>query len=134
VFLLIGFEVSLSVLAASWREITIAYVAVLIARTIVVFGGRIAWPRFRRGTRPAMPTAWGVVLVWGGLRGALSMVLALSLGAGLAHRNLVVTMTAGVVLLTLLVQGLTMAPLLRRLGLCAPWPPPKVLTQRERTD
>ena len=45
------------------------------------------------------------------------MVLALALGLELPHRELVVTMTAGVVLLTLLVQGLSMAPLIRRLGL-----------------
>ena len=57
--------------------------------------------------------------MWGGLRGALSMVLALSLGAALPDRALVVTITTGVVLLTLVVQGLTMAPLLRRMGLAA---------------
>lgn len=117
VFLLIGFEVSLAALAASWREIAIAYIAVLLARTLIVFGGASVWTRIRRGRRAGVPFSWNAVLVWGGLRGALSMVLALALGLDLPHRELVVTMTAGVVLLTLLVQGLTMAPLIRRLGL-----------------
>ena len=119
VFLLIGFEVSLAALAASWREIAIAYAAVVVARALVVFGGSFAWRAVRRGANAGVPSSWSTVLVWGGLRGALSMVLALALGADLPHRDLVVTMTTGVVLLTLLVQGLTMAPLIRRLGLCA---------------
>jgi Na+:H+ antiporter len=117
VFLLIGFEVSVAVLMASWREILVAYVAVLITRAVIVFGGRLLWRPLRRPGESAPPLSWSVVLVWGGLRGALSMVLALSLGAALPDRALVVTMTTGVVLLTLLVQGLTMAPLLRRVGL-----------------
>ena len=115
VFLLIGFEVSIATLAASWREIFIAYVAVLLARAVIIFGGSFAWQVIRRGRGPGIPLSWNIVLVWGGLRGALSMVLALALGADFANRDLVVTITAGVVLLTLLVQGLTMAPLIRHL-------------------
>jgi Na+:H+ antiporter len=116
VFLLIGFEVSLTALLASWREIGIAYLAILLARAVIVFGGDAIWRTARR-TKTSAPHSWSVVLVWGGLRGALSMVLALALNADLDHRELIVTMTTGVVLLTLLVQGVTMAPLLRYLGL-----------------
>jgi CPA1 family monovalent cation:H+ antiporter len=118
VFLLIGFEVSMSALLAAWKEILAAYVAVLVARVLIVFGGQLIASPFSRQIGPR-PNAWSIVLVWGGLRGALSMVLALALGADLDNRALIVTMTTGVVLLTLLVQGLTMAPLLRRLGLAA---------------
>jgi monovalent cation:H+ antiporter, CPA1 family len=118
VFLLIGFEVSIGSLLTSWKEILAAYVAVLVARALIVFGGQLIASPFSRQIGPR-PNAWSVVLVWGGLRGALSMVLALALGAHLEHRALIVTMTTGVVLLTLLVQGLTTAPLLRRLGLAA---------------
>lgn len=116
VFLLLGFEVSVTALATSWREIAIAYIAVLLTRAIIVFGGWFVWERLRRGGLP-VPRSWSVVLVWGGLRGALSMVLALALATSIAKRELVVTMTAGVVLCSLLIQGLTMAPLARRLGL-----------------
>jgi CPA1 family monovalent cation:H+ antiporter len=45
------------------------------------------------------------------------MVLALGLPSTLAHRDLIITMTFGAVVLSILVQGLTMAPLLRRLGM-----------------
>ena len=44
------------------------------------------------------------------------MVLVLALPASLPHRDLLVTMTFGVVVLSILVQGTTMGPLLRRLG------------------
>ena len=59
------------------------------------------------------------VLFWGGLRGAISLALALSLtveelGPGL---EILQAMAFGVVLFTLLVQGATMALLLRRLNL-----------------
>lgn len=120
VFLLLGFEVSVTSLVASWREIVIAYVVVLLTRAAVVFAGRAISHAARRGRSPTPPVSWSIVLVWGGLRGALSLVLALALSDVLPHRDLVVRMTAGVVVLSLLLQGLTMAPLIRRLGLSTP--------------
>ena len=47
---------------------------------------------------------------------ALALVLALSLPAVMPGRDLVVTMTVGVVVLSIIIQGLTVAPLLRWLG------------------
>jgi len=60
------------------------------------------------------------VLFWGGLRGALALALALSLPADLADRNTITTVTFAVVALSVLVQGLTITPLLRRLGQLPP--------------
>ena len=51
-------------------------------------------------------------MTWGGLRGGLSMVLVLSLPKDFPHRELLVSMTFGVVILSILVHGLTMSPLL----------------------
>jgi monovalent cation:H+ antiporter, CPA1 family len=115
VFLLLGFEVSATALVTSWREILIAYAAVLLTRAIMVFGGWFVARHVWR-SRPRLPASWRVVVVWAGLRGALSMVLALALSSSIANRDLIVTMTAGVVLCSLVVQGLTMAPLVKRLG------------------
>lgn len=58
------------------------------------------------------------VLTWGGLRGGLAVALALSIphGQGL-ERNLILIVTYVVVVFSVLVQGLTIAPLLRRLHL-----------------
>ena len=60
------------------------------------------------------------VLTWGGLRGGLAVALALSVphGAGL-ERNLLLVATYVVVVFSILVQGLTISPLLKRLGLAS---------------
>lgn len=113
VFLLIGFEVRLETLVSAWQPILVAYAAVTIARAVVTHAVAL----LLRGTRERIPLKWATVLTWGGLRGALSMVLVLGLPETFPHRELVVSMTFGVVIISILVQGLTMAPLLRRLGL-----------------
>jgi CPA1 family monovalent cation:H+ antiporter len=113
VFLLIGLEVQLESLLASWKPILVAYVAVMVARALVVYGVS----GLLRPTEERVPWKWSAVLTWSGLRGAVSMVLALGLPADFPHRELLVNMTFGVVVLSIIVQGLTMAPLLRRLGI-----------------
>lgn len=116
VFLLIGFEVKIADLLASWQLILAAYAAVLAGRAAVVF----AVSGLLRRTPGRIPPSWSVVLSWGGLRGALSMVLALSLPPGFPNRDVLVATTFGVVVVSILAQGLTMAPLLRRLGVVRP--------------
>jgi CPA1 family monovalent cation:H+ antiporter len=113
VFLLIGLEVRLPVLVAAWRPIVAAYLAVTIGRALVI----LAVSALLRRTRERLPLRWTAVLTWGGLRGGLSMVLVLALPAAFPHRELLVAMTFGVVLISILGQGLTMAPLIRRLGI-----------------
>ena len=112
VFLLIGFEVHIAALAASWKEILIAFAAVIAARGGVVF---LVSAALRR-TSERIPRSWGGLLTWGGMRGALSMVLALALPPAFPHRDLLVTMTYGVVVASLLVQGLSLPWVLRSLG------------------
>jgi CPA1 family monovalent cation:H+ antiporter len=113
VFLLIGLEVQFRLLLASWQAILVAYLIVTLGRGLIIFGGS----SLLRRTRERIPWAWSVVLAWGGLRGALPMVLVLSLPAAFPHRELLVSMTFGVVILSILVHGLTMSPLLRWLGI-----------------
>jgi CPA1 family monovalent cation:H+ antiporter len=64
-----------------------------------------------------LPRRWLHVLFWAGLRGAVSLAVVLSLPLDLPIRPLLLDLTFGVVLFTLLVQGLTMEPLVQRLGL-----------------
>jgi Na+/H+ antiporter len=78
-------------------------------------GDRVAEPPEERG-------AARVVLGWSSMRGALSLALALALpltamGHAFPHRATVVFLTYGVVLLTLVVPGVTLGPLVGRLGL-----------------
>jgi len=54
-----------------------------------------------------------VVLTWGGLRGGISIALALSIGEGKYH-NLIVAITYAVVIFSMMVQGLTIGPLVKR--------------------
>ena len=113
VFLLIGLEVNFDTLLASWQAILVAYLVVTGGRALVIFGASALLLR----TRERIPWSWSVVLTWGGLRGALPMVLVLSLPQDFPHRELLVSMTFGVVILSILVHGLTMSPLLGWLGI-----------------
>lgn len=113
VFLLIGFEVHLSLLLRYWLPILVAYLVVTLGRALVIGMGRALLGR----TRERFPWRWTVVLTWGGLRGALPMVLALGLPDGFAYRELVVSMTFGVAVISILVHGVTMSPMLRWLGI-----------------
>jgi CPA1 family monovalent cation:H+ antiporter len=112
VFLLIGLQVYVPDLIGAWKPIAAAIAAVLLARAVITYG--LSWLA-NRFVEP-IPLRWVHVLNWGGLRGAISLALALSLPAALgADRDLIRLMAFGVVLFTLLVQGTTMKPLLRRL-------------------
>ncbi|MGH7729401.1 MAG: cation:proton antiporter [Vulcanimicrobiaceae bacterium] len=63
----------------------------------------------------AEPPGWKHVVAISGMRGALSIALALGLPASLAYREQIVDAVFGVVFVTLVAQGLSIAPLLRRL-------------------
>ena len=112
VFLMIGLKVNIPALVQSWQSIMWAIFAVFVARMVVVYGlsyisNRVAEP---------ISASWQHVLSWGGLRGAICLALVLSLPASFGTQaELLQVMTFGVVLFTLLVQGTTMSPLIRRL-------------------
>jgi monovalent cation:H+ antiporter, CPA1 family len=112
VFLLIGLEVELGSLLATWKPILLGFMAVIAGRALVVF----TVSALLRPTSERVPWSWSAVLTWSGLRGAISMVLALSLPADFPYRELLINMTFGVVVLSIVFQGMTMAPVLRRLG------------------
>ena len=110
IFLLLGLQVNITALIASWQPILWAILAVFIARFIVVYG--LSW-LVNRVSEP-IPLRWQHILNWGDLRGAISLALVLSLPISLgAERDLLQVMAFGVVLFTLLVQSTTMAPLIR---------------------
>ena len=115
VFLLIGLSVDLPQLWANIEVIVVAVVAVLASRAVVVYG--TSWLAHWGKGRSRIPLKWQHILFWGGLRGAVSLSLALSLPLALPQRDTLQAMTFGVVLFTLLVQGMTIRPLLKRLGL-----------------
>ena len=112
VFLLIGLKVDIPALVAAWRPIVWAIAAVMLARVIVVYGLNMVSKRF---TEP-ISLRWQHVMTWGGLRGALSLALALSLPVSFGQeRSLLLTMAFGVVLFSLLIQATSIRALVRRL-------------------
>jgi len=114
VFLLIGLDVNLREIGANIVPIAIALGAVLLSRALVVYGLTALANLLSKNK---VPFAYRHVLFWGGLRGAISLALALSLPLALAERDLLRVMTFGVVLFTLLAQGTTMQFLMKHLGL-----------------
>jgi CPA1 family monovalent cation:H+ antiporter len=115
VFLLIGLSVDLALLWDNLGAIAVAVVAVLGSRAMVVYG--LSWlARFWRKLSH-IPSSWRHVLFWGGLRGAISLALVLSLPVAMPGREELQAMAFGVVLFTLLAQGTTIQFLLQRLGL-----------------
>ena len=115
VFLLIGLSVDLTLLWENLPVIVVAVVAVVGSRAMVVYG--FSWLARLWGKASRIPSSWRHVLFWGGLRGAISLALALSLPATMPARGQLQAMTFGVVLFTLLAQGTTIQLLLERLGL-----------------
>ncbi len=127
VFLLVGVSIPASALASAAGPIIAGIAGILVARAVVVYGllGGASRLVDRLVMRQASPTAtrdgpiplpWLHVLFWAGLRGAVSVALALSLPEGLPNRELLQGITFGVVLFTLLVQGSTAAWVVRRTG------------------
>jgi CPA1 family monovalent cation:H+ antiporter len=113
VFLLIGLEVQLPTLAENAKSIAWAVGAMLVGRVIAVYG----LTPFINRVSDAISFRWQHILVWGGLRGSLSIALVLSLPTALEGRPRLVVMVFGAVIFSLLAQGLTISPLLRWLKL-----------------
>jgi monovalent cation:H+ antiporter, CPA1 family len=108
VFLAIGLKMDINILVANIPAILWAILAVLVARAVTVF--------VLSALHKGIPTNWKMVLFWGGLRGAISLALALSLSDQIPHPEQLQAMAFGVVLFTLVVEGLTMQPLIKGAG------------------
>jgi CPA1 family monovalent cation:H+ antiporter len=116
-FLLVGLVIDAGLVLRELPAIALATLVVLVARAVAVVPTvwvleRLGIPRFGRRNE--------AVMVWGGLRGGVALALALSLPGGFAERDLIVALTGGVVLATLLINATTIAWLVHRLGLDRP--------------
>ena len=117
VFLMVGLVVDLGALVASVEVVVLAIVAMLVSRALVVYGlvpvvGRLP------GTDP-IDRRYQTVMFWGGLRGGIALAIALSLPE-FEGREVLIAVTMGAVLFTLLVPGLTMEWIVRRFDLHIP--------------
>lgn len=113
VFLLVGLEISTAFLAEHMLLIGAAIAMVLAARALSMY----SLSALLSSLGEFLPASWRHVLVWGGLRGALSMAMVLGVSTSGPEQDLLIPLVFGVVLFSLLGQGLTVEPLVARLGL-----------------
>ena len=129
VFVLIGFELT-DVLRRSTPEVDVVLLAVAVIVTLVGVRLVLVFPAARlarlpwRGQTPDAPAGWRETLVvgWAGMRGVVTVATALALplttesGEPFPHRDAIIAVGLATVLVTLVLQGLTLSPLVRTLG------------------
>jgi CPA1 family monovalent cation:H+ antiporter len=113
IFLLIGAQEAQQDFHGLWAPVLVAIVLVTLGRAVAIYPLCALFA----GTRLRVDSRYQHVLFWGGLRGALALALALSLPEDLPQHGVIVVITFAVVAFSVFAQGLTIAPLLRRLGL-----------------
>jgi CPA1 family monovalent cation:H+ antiporter len=116
IFIILGINAAYQDFARASIAIMVAIAAVIVGRAVAVYPCSALFS----GTRMKVNTKLQHVLFWGGLRGALALALALGIPETLPHRGEIITVTFGVVAFSVFVQGLTITPLLRRLGQIPP--------------
>jgi CPA1 family monovalent cation:H+ antiporter len=112
VFLLIGMNGTKENILLIWQTALAAVLLVMVGRAAAVYLTLL--PFARSSSRVSIRQQH--VLVWGGLRGALPLALVLGLPTTIPRREEMITVAFAVVAFSVFVQGLTVVPLLRRLG------------------
>ena len=124
IFLLVGITASsfgffeqLSQTQTLLTSLGITIATVLAARAIVVF---TLVPLVNLFRESKIPFSYQLVSYWGGLRGAVCLALALSIDSEFPNRDLIVILTLGIALFTLLIPGTTVGKLIQKLQLNRP--------------
>ncbi len=123
-FILVGLQLRQIVVRTAWtRSLGVAAavcVAVIVARIVWVFGAAVVsrwWCRLRGGGREASELAAlsnraAAIVGWCGMRGTVTLAAALALPVNFPYRDLIFLTSFAVVLVTLVVQGMTLRPLI----------------------
>jgi CPA1 family monovalent cation:H+ antiporter len=114
VFLVMGAVITLSMFEERWLAMLIAIGAVLLARAASVYGGLSLIALLQK--KP-VSAKYQTVMVWGGLRGAVTLALALSLPTSLDYWWTIQSIAFGVVIFSLFVQAPSMSLLVNGLGI-----------------
>jgi CPA1 family monovalent cation:H+ antiporter len=112
IFLLIGMRLAIQNFKAFLVPAIIAILLVTFSRAIAIYPCSLLFAR----SKLRIKSAHQHILFWGGLRGALALALALGLPLDLPGHDEIITVAFAVVAFSILVQGLTITPLMRRLG------------------
>ena len=113
IFLLLGAQLAHQGFLRLVGPIAAAIVVIGVGRAAAVYGCCLLFSR----SKVKIPLPEQHVLFWGGLRGALALALALSLPLDTPRRQDVQTVAFAAVAFSIIVPGLSMKPLMRRLGL-----------------
>ena len=113
IFILIGIHEAKQSFSSLLMPAAVAIVFVLLGRAVAIYPLAAIF----RNSSQSISMAHQHILVWGGLRGALALALSLGLPQDIPYRAEIITMAFAVVAFSVVVQGLTMTPLMRKLGL-----------------
>jgi monovalent cation/hydrogen antiporter len=132
IFMLVGLELPRVIVALRTHTVK-ELLAIVLLTTLVCILVRFAWVFISiyigdaddgaRKPKPSKRWKKPFFVAWAGLRGADSLVIALALplttrgGAPFPSRDLIIFVTFGVIFVTLVLQGFSLTPLVRRLGL-----------------
>ncbi|MFT5014880.1 MAG: CPA1 family monovalent cation:H+ antiporter, partial [Dinoroseobacter sp.] len=114
IFLMVGMQIDLVALWASIDLILLVFVGMLISRAVVVFGVVPLIGKFRGVEAIGMP--YRMVMYWGGLRGAIALAIVLSMPE-FEYKDTLVAVVMGAVVFTLVIQGLSIEFLVKKLKL-----------------
>lgn len=109
-FALIGLEMLIMPFEGQWLVAGLLLIVVVVLIRVVSVGLPIRIIGLKKTVAPHLVK----ILTWGGLRGGISVALALSLPLG-ESRDLVLFITYIIVVFSIVVQGLTLGPLIKRL-------------------
>lgn len=114
VFIMMGVTITLGMFEERWLAMLIAIAAVFIARAATTYGSLSLLGQFQKNP---IGIRYQTVMVWGGLRGAVALALALSIPVTLDYWWTVQSIAFGVVMFSLFVQAPTIRILVDKLGL-----------------
>ena len=112
IFLLIGMRLANQDYGFVLLPALIAIVVVIVGRALAIYPLSLLFAR----SSLRIEGKHQHILFWGGLRGALALALALGLPAEMPEREAIITVAFAVVTFSIFVQGISIKPLMRRLG------------------
>ena len=113
IFLLAGITITLGMFVDQWLAILIGIAAVIFARIVIIFG-TFPFLSLLPGVQPVLLNQQ-TILVWGGVRGTVTLALALSLPLTLDYWYTIQSIAYGVVIFTLFTQTMTLPMLLKKI-------------------
>ncbi len=114
-FLLVGLSIDISLLVTQIDMVMIAVLLVLLARAITVY--TLVPASIKLFTLPGISVPERHIMWWGGLKGGLAIAIVLSIPMDMPGRDLILNLTLGTVLFSLLINATTIRPLISRLGI-----------------